>query len=314
MNILLSTDNNYVMPTGVLMHSIGIHNKNVEYFVLVDEKFSPESKHDLIDVASQYNSHISFYVVDDSITKDLPFGTKKMPSHVTLATYYRLFLTKLLPSSIHKIIYLDGDMIVRHDISHLWNTDIKDYAIGVVHDMDEKRHANLNRLPYPMQTGYFNAGMMLINLDYWRSHDCLASFITFISEHTDVIIYHDQDVLNSVLYDKKKWVPLTYNFQSGFLYNEKTTKDYPKSLDIEVASTMKDAAVIHFSTPTKPWMLDSFHPYTAAWRHYKALSKWKNVRLIGDNAQTFRKHVRNFLVRHNLWNLAVEYIKFTIRR
>lgn len=138
MNILLSTDNNYVMPTGVLMHSIGIHNKNVEYFVLVDEKFSPESKHDLIDVASQYNSHISFYVVDDSITKDLPFGTKKMPSHVTLATYYRLFLTKLLPSSIHKIIYLDGDMIVRHDISHLWNTDIKDYAIGVVHDMDEK--------------------------------------------------------------------------------------------------------------------------------------------------------------------------------
>ena len=314
MNILLSTDNNYVMPTGVLMHSIGIHNKNVEYFVLVDEKFSSESKRDLKNVANQYDSSISFYIVDDSITKDLPFGTKKMPSHVTLATYYRLFLTKLLPSNVHKVIYLDGDMIVRHDISHLWHTDIKDYAMGVVHDMDEKRHADLNRLPYPMHTGYFNAGMMLINLDYWRSHDCLTSFMDFMAKHGDVIIYHDQDVLNSVLFDKRIWLPLTYNFQSGFLYNKKTAKDYPSSLEEEVKATMKDAAIVHFSTPTKPWMLDSFHPYTAAWRHYKSLSKWKNVRLIGDDAQTCKKKIRNFLVRHNLWNLAAEYIKFTIWR
>ena len=43
-NILLSTDNNYVMPTGVLMHSIGMHNEPVNYFILVNEKFSDVSK------------------------------------------------------------------------------------------------------------------------------------------------------------------------------------------------------------------------------------------------------------------------------
>ena len=41
-NILLSTDNNYVMPTGVLMHSIGMHNEPVNYFTQVsDLEFKP---------------------------------------------------------------------------------------------------------------------------------------------------------------------------------------------------------------------------------------------------------------------------------
>ena len=40
MNILLSTDNNYVMPTGVLMHSIGENNKvNIDYYVMVNSDF-----------------------------------------------------------------------------------------------------------------------------------------------------------------------------------------------------------------------------------------------------------------------------------
>lgn len=313
MNILLSTDNNYVMPTGILMHSINIHNKDVNYYVLINPGFSEENKKSLSSIAKRYSSKISFYVINDEVTRKLPFGEKNMPQHVTLATYYRLFIDRILPESVHKIIYLDGDMIVRKDISYLWNIDLKGKAAGVVHDMDEKRHADSKRLPYPMDLGYFNAGMMLINLDYWRENDCLEQFHQFIQNHGDKIQYHDQDVLNSVLCNHLVWVPLTYNFQSGFLYKRKQT-DYPISLQAEVEHTRKHAAIVHFSTPIKPWYLDSFHPYTAAWRYYKVISQWKNVKLIGDDATSIKKKIRNFFVRHCLWNFPCEYLDFKIRK
>lgn len=313
MNILLSTDNNYVMPTGVLMHSIGLHNARVNYYVLVNPDFSPESRNALVKITKQYSSSINFYTIDNSLTKDLPIGKGNMPQHVSLATYYRLFLTKVLPDNLHKILYLDGDMIVRKNISDLWNVDLKGKAIGVVHDMDEKRHANLKRLSYPMETGYFNAGMMLINLDYWREHHCLEQFVKFINNHGHEILYHDQDVLNGVLYNQRIWVPITYNFQSGFLY-KRENKDYPIELEEEVEVSRRDAAVVHFSTPIKPWMLDSFQPYTAAWRYYKAKSQWKKLKLLGDNPKGLKEYVRNFLVRHNIWNIPSEYIRFTIRK
>lgn len=73
-NILLSTDNNYVMPTGVLMHSIGIHNDPVRYFVLINKDFTTKNKDILTNIASYYHSEISYYVINDNITKDLPLA------------------------------------------------------------------------------------------------------------------------------------------------------------------------------------------------------------------------------------------------
>lgn len=67
-----------------------------------------------------------------------------MPKHVTIATYYRLFITQVLPLEIHKILYLDGDMIVRKSLKTLFEANIDEYAIGVVHDMDEP--LNIKRL------------------------------------------------------------------------------------------------------------------------------------------------------------------------
>ena len=300
MNILLSTDNNYVMPTGVLMHSISINNPvDVSYYLMVNEEFSQESENALRKIANQYGNCISFHVITEEVTKALPFGNENMPGHVSVATYYRLFVVQVLPTNVHKIIYMDGDMIVRGSLKNLWNINLDGYAIAAVHDMDEQKHIDSNRLPYPMETGYFNAGMQLINVDYWRENDCLSIFMNFLKENGDKIIYHDQDVLNSCLYDKKKWVPLTYNFQNGFLLKEKC---YPASIDDEVEKTIFNPLVIHYSTDLKPWNISCFHPYRNVWRLYKKLSQWKSIDYEGDHASNLKEYIRNFLLRHSLWN------------
>lgn len=299
MNILLSTDNNYVMPTGVLMHSIGMHNdEGIKYYVLINPLFTEENKLKLQNVAKEYNSSISFFVIDDEVTKDLPFGRADMPKHVSIATYYRLFIEKVLPADVHKVLYLDGDMIVRKSLKSLWHTDINDNALGGVHDMDEKN--NTIRLPFLNKSGYFNAGMLLINLDYWRVHNCYDDFMRFVHENGDIIVMHDQDVLNCVLKDKVKWLPLTYNFQNGFILSPQNRRDDGMYQE-EINGCKYDPAIIHYTVHHKPWHISCFHPYRQLWRNYLALTEWKNYQFDEDKPQKFIHYIRNFLFRHNMW-------------
>ena len=129
MDIVLCTDNRYVMPTGVLMYSIGVNNDApIEYHILVGLGFSDESRLALEKVANKFNSRCHFYEISEDVTRDLPFDKEGMPKHVSIATYYRLFLTEVFPANLHKVLYLDGDMIVRHSLSELWKVDLMVYS------------------------------------------------------------------------------------------------------------------------------------------------------------------------------------------
>ncbi len=305
MNILLSTDNNYVMPTGVLMHSIGANNgSDIQYHILVNSNFAIKNKESLYNVALHYNNKIDFYTVNDILTKELPFGRGNMPEGVSIATYYRLFITQLLPTHIDRILYLDGDMIVRKSIRQLYESDLDGYALGVVHDMDEMKHIKSNRLPYPMTTGYFNAGMMLINLKYWRETNAFSKFMDYIEYNGSSIIYHDQDVLNSVFYDKKKWVSVKYNFQNGFILkkNDKSVT-YDTLITNDINKNKTNPVIIHFSVggpDHKPWFLFCLHPYRKEWLKYKSISEWKKQKLLPNEPDTFRRFVQRTLISLNL--------------
>lgn len=315
MNILLSTDNNYTMPTGVLMHSISINNGPlVSYHILVDEDFSDQNKSALEHIAKTYGNQIYFYVVTRAMTESLPFGRDNQPHHVSIATYYRLFITEILPDSVHKVIYLDGDMIVRKSLAELWETDLTDFALGVVHDMDEPVHVSSHRLPYPMEEGYFNAGMLIVNLDYWRDNDCFEQFMLFVEHYSETIRFHDQDVLNCVFYNKKKWLSTTFNFQSGFIYIPEYQRQYNEDLSTEINHVKFDPVVIHFATKDKPWRLECFHPHSAVWRYYWRKSQWRDTPLIGDNPNSLKSYVRNFCLRHNLYMPKCGYQRIILRR
>lgn len=311
MNILLSTDNNYVMPTGVLMHSISINNKDVLYYILVDEYFSNDSRDALTEIAIQYGNNISFFPVKMEMLKSLPFGREDQPKHVSMATYYRLFISEILPKEVHKIIYLDGDMIVRHSLEELWNIDLTNYAVGVVHDNDEEKHSA--RLPYTAEEGYFNAGMLLINLDYWREKNCFSTFMNFVENNQDIIKLHDQDVLNTIFHDKKKWLPMTYNFQTSYVLIP-SWYECPERDKEEAEKTMLNPTIIHFASNDKPWKITCFHPYTAVWRYYWRRSQWRNERLIGEEPKNMKERIYMLALRYNLYMPKCQYKRCLLRK
>lgn len=298
------------MPTGVLMTSIGYHDGgDVNYHILVDKEFTIESRRSLTRVAEEFGNRIYFYTILPEMTKDFPFGRADQPTHVTIATYYRLFITEFLPADVDRIIYLDGDIIVRKSLRDMWETDMEGYAVGVVNDMHELKHIQSKRLPYNMTEGYFNAGVLLINVKYWREHQCLTLFYDIIKLHQKLLILHDQDVLNIAFHDKKKWLPVTYNMQNGFLYKNQTLWNVPE-IEADLNIMKHDPAIVHFTAWDKPWKLECFHPYCKDWRKHFFCTEWKNDKLEDEEENpTIKRKIRNWLVRHCLYVPATLYQK-----
>lgn len=307
MEIVLCTDNNYVMPAGIMMTSVSINNEDVNYHVIISADFSWENQNLLQETAARFNNGIFFYRVGEEWNKYFPMGNKDMAARITICAYYRLIMPKILPDNIHRVLYLDCDMIIRKSLETLWNTNIDNIAIGAVHDMSEKKLTEIGYLPYPMALGYFNSGMLLVNLDYWREHNIVDKFIEFMTRNREIIRYHDQDVLNAVLYDCMKWLPLTYNFQSGFLFNVNGMANIPDFLKKEILNTEKDPAIIHFSISPKPWKPTCIHPQRFVWEYYKKKSIWKNVKI--PSSLTLREKLSWFLRKNNFW-----YLKYGLHR
>lgn len=193
-------------------------------------------------------------------------------SRLSIATYHRLALPELLPGR-DRILYLDADMLALTDLTPLWETDLHGCAAAVVQDYflgTEKRWERLG-LPHPE---YFNAGMMLMDLNRWREENLAACVAEAVAEHPDWE-YNDQDGLNVVLNGQcldvdPRWNATTTRLRAGAVENP---------------------ALVHFTGQEKPWHVSSVHPFRDAYRDAKQHTPWKEAPL-----EHFLDHVDRHLL------------------
>ena len=296
MDIVTSTDKNFVMPLGVMLQSLVINNpeENVKVYVIVDRSVTDIDKQNLSMIVRQRKGNdIVFYMIDGDQLKDFPELGKVNP-HVSKAYYYRLFMTDFLPENLDKVLYLDGDMIIRHNLADLWNINIDGYAIAGVMDQCEASISNYNRMHYRPELGYFNAGMLLLNLKYWREHNAKKQFLEMIEMEPEKITFHDQDVLNYIFRDKKLRLPLKYNVQTSFYHKVKYVEfDYWKYVE-ELEAAIKDPVILHFSSGYKPWYKECEHPMRREFYKYKAMTVWGKQPLVSQPLH-FKTKIKIFL-------------------
>jgi lipopolysaccharide biosynthesis glycosyltransferase len=265
------------MPSAVMITSVSINNANLDvtFHILIDGSVEENQKEQLKNSINNNKHHIVFHNIDRKLFERFPM-VSGVKHYITLATYYRLLIPSLLPEEIHKVIYLDGDMIVRRPLDKLWNTDIEKYAVGVVTDMEEDKH-DYKRLGYDKSFGYFNAGMLLINLDYWREHKLEDVFFKLIAEEPERIILHDQDVLNITLHDQKLNLTKRFNVQSGFLRKPEYSglgnryEEYKN----DIIEAIKDPTIVHYTDKFKPWHIEDSNPYGYEFMKYYKQTEWK---------------------------------------
>ncbi len=292
MDIVCSTDNNYVMPTGVMMCSLCENNRGEQVrFHVLNSNLTDDGKAALERVAKGYGQEIVFHQMRDADMADFPIGREGQSAHISsLATYYRLYLGECLPESIKKVIYLDGDVIVRGSLREMWDTDIEGYAIAGVPDTGNNGVEHYNRLLYPQPLGYFNAGVLLINLDYWRKNNVKEAFLKVAREHPERLRCHDQDILNYVFKTCKKRLDAKFNFQTEYLFEHRYLS---LSYDIiaEIDAALANPLIIHYVVGPKPWQRDCIHPYRAEFLKYRAKTQWSGMALLpGDPLKVRLKH------------------------
>ncbi len=282
MEILVGFEHNYVMPYGVMLQSLVQNNKNItiQIHAIINESVTEEDKNSLKSIVTQYNKNnsVKFYLFDKGVVDNYSLPTTK---YFRESCYYRLFSSTILPASIDKVIYLDGDMVVRHDISDLWNYDIEGCAVaGVINQTETVKYHN--RLHYPMSKKYINNGVAVFNLKLWREEGVEQQFVNMIKKYPERILTADQDVMNVVLQDKKKILPIKYNVQEGFYYRlEYMSFDY-WGIQQEMDEAIKDPWILHYAGAHKPWVKGCGHPLKDEFFKYQNKTIWKDMPLLDE--------------------------------
>ena len=274
-NIVCSINDSYTPWCGVLLTSICV---NTQYFIhafVITKGITLENELSLKQLESIYNIKVDIIVIPKSLFRNADFRIY-FGDHVSEETFYRIFIPRTLPLDVHKAIYLDVDMLCIDDISKLWNVNIVGYSAIVSDDLDSYKEEYHTRLQLPTNHRYFCAGMLVINLDYWREHNIVQKCIDFNNKNHSIIKFHDQDILNVVLSDSVGYVSYKWQFQT-LLLNKYFV---PKTKINEICELYsKGVSIIHYGGLAKPWDSCCYMPYRSEWRKYKAKSLWKGTKL-----------------------------------
>jgi len=286
-NIAFATDDNYAEHCAVVMSSVLCSSKKDEEisFYILNSGLSGENREKLNRIPN-----VNFVEIDDGELGQLP---ENMFAHLknNKVTYYRLKIASLL-KNIDKILYLDSDVVVTTSFAPLFDLDMTGYALAAV-PMSPKSGEFLRKLGMPEKSKYFNAGVLLLNLDFWRENNVERKLFEIKTEKLKTTNhFHDQDMLNIALHDKTLYLPLTWNSRAR-LANEFRAGEFECPV-AEIKEAVKKPAIIHYTNKIKPWHREFPFPHGGKYLKYHKISPYKN------NSPLFylNLHLNHFLHRH----------------
>lgn len=115
---------------------------------------------------------------------------------------YMVLLKVVLPFIFplkDKILYLDVDTIVDQNIDDIWDIDISDYYFGAAKELHKSTS----------DYSYFNAGVLLMNLDKLRNDNMAGRIIDKLN--TKSYGFAEQDCINELCQGQILEIPSDYN-------------------------------------------------------------------------------------------------------
>lgn len=271
--VVCSCDDNYAPYCGTMITSLFHNNSKNDIEVnILSEYISLKNQNKFEILANQYKQKINIVPVDKNKYAALPIGGKFV--NISTEAYFRLNMPSAF-TQYDKVLYLDCDMIVRHDLSELWNIDLTGYAIAAVKDCICMQHYNINRLGYEPKHAYYNSGMGVYNLAFLREFEFENKVEVFIKKHFNKIIYHDQDIINAICHGYIKDVSVRWNMLDVFLMKDSHIVAENKD-DLE--HWIENPGIIHYSAKYKPWNIEGFHQYKKEFWKYVKMSPWTDLK------------------------------------
>ena len=264
MHIVYSSDDNYAQHMGASIYSLLSHNAESEIVIyVIDNGISSDSKEKLQQIINQFPlsqlQWIDFSKWSEKLTLDMQWP-------ISLSSYGRLFIGSMLPDDVSRCLYLDCDMIICDCIDELWNWDMHGCTIAAVQDTVSRE--TKESIGAHCGEKYFNAGLLLIDLDKWRSTDVEQACLDFIAQHQGSVTHHDQGVLNGLFHQDVSILPLKNNVMTIHYimsrarilkYFREESQFYSKE---GIAQSKAHPVVLHYtpSFTSRPWVRTCRHP------------------------------------------------------
>lgn len=293
MNILIATDTNYAKYYKVMLTSLCENNYNVKInvYLFYSQGLSREGIEDLKELERIYSIEFKPYYMD--------FFKNVEVKHWSVETYFRLLALEL-PDSVERILWLDGDVIVRRSIVSFYNSEFdkayfiacEDRAISQNKDKDEYR-----RIGFRPEQIYVNGGVLLMNLKELRKDFTGRQFVDYIEENWKTFCYVDQSFINKMFGGGQIKVmdELKYNCQVNCHHYK------------EEAIILEQASIIHFAgNNQRPWDYSFRKHYGSAvngevWWYYARKCGWKK--------EYYKWRVRNW-IQVRPWQIIYNVYKY----
>jgi lipopolysaccharide biosynthesis glycosyltransferase len=269
LHIACAAEGSYLAHSAAMLHSVlaGSSSRRAVVHYLHDPALPERRRRRLAAMVEGLGASIDFLPISDRRLAGLPTRgfTRK-------ATWYRIFLPELL-ADVDRILYLDSDLIALADLGPLWETDLDDVYLAAVTNVLEPHYAERLRDAGFDPRSYFNAGVMLLNLDRMRRDGCSEALRAYGVEHASTLVLRDQDALNAVLGARRLALHPRWNCMNAQFV-------FPWSVDAfgaeRLAEARADPAVRHFEGPgaNKPWHLLGDRECRRVYAAHRAQTPW----------------------------------------
>lgn len=174
-------------------------------------------------------------------------------------TYERLLLDCWLPAGCRRALWLDCDTVVVSDLSRLWNSDLDGGVLAAVQDLvvpyvsSRFGIAGYRALGLAANAPYFNAGVMLVDVDRWREEGVARRAFDYLARAKGDVFFWDQEALNVAIAGRWTCLDPRWN-QIASVCGRRFFR--PQHLDpASYAALVSDPWIVHYAGSLKPWTL-----------------------------------------------------------
>lgn len=276
--IVFISDDNFIMQTCVALTSLlESRNQGTWYDIHVILADCAEEVERVFSWYPEHYKDISLEICPITMERYVEI---KQISHVTSAGLLKFDICELLPM-YDKIIYIDGDVIVKDDMTTLYQIDLQNYYLGAV----------LHSFGIVDGRKLINSGVLLLNAAKMRLdgiRDKLVEKRLLLGDRKSM----DQQTFNLLLDGKMKFLPPRYNCMPEKIQYEKKYyrfKEFVSFYSIPYRNyqdVYRDAAIIHYCGGEKPWKY-TWVSNSKAWYMFYLQSPYGKEKLYRKNRLQF---------------------------
>ena len=277
MNILYASNDGFARHLGTSMYSLFDKNrgaKTITVYVL-SLGLSEENIGKLQTIANIFNRELVILELGD-IRKRFDFDVDTGGYDISIMG--RLFMGEMLPEHVDRVLYLDCDTVIVRSIENMWKEPLGGAILGAVME-PTIYEAVKESIGLEKEDGYYNSGVLLVDLKRWREERIQEKLMQFLKEKGGALFASDQDLLNGALKGRIHTLMPVCNFFPNYRYfSYKTLVEHAPSYR-EVSKeafklAKKHPRIIHYMGDERPWIRGNLNHYRLAYEKYLALTPW----------------------------------------